>query len=93
MQVAIGAKLRRKRGLLVAAPALRLPDLFPEALLKLQGRLIFRRGGVRHLRSLVVADAGLNMVNPFDKGAEVIAGVIQQAFAYHDPVADIGGKS
>jgi hypothetical protein len=33
------------------------------------------------------------MVNPFDKSAEVIAGVIQQAFAYHDPVADIGGKA
>ena len=37
MQVAIGAKLRRKGGLLLAAPVLRLPDLFPEALLKLQG--------------------------------------------------------
>jgi hypothetical protein len=45
MQVAIGAKFRRKRGVLVAAPALRLPDLFPEALLKPQGRPIFRRGG------------------------------------------------
>ena len=93
MQVAIGAKFRRKRGVLVAAPALRLPDLFPEALLKPQGRPIFRRGGVRHLRPLVVPGAGLNMVDPFDKGAEVIAGVIQQAFAYHDPVADIGGKA
>lgn len=93
MQIAIGTKLRGQRGVLVAAPALRLPDLLPEALLKPQGRLIFRRGRVWHLRPLVVSGAGLNMVDPFDKGVEVIVRVIQQAFADHDPVADIGGKA
>ena len=92
MQIAVGAKLGRQRGVLIPTPALRAPDLLPEALLKLQRSPIFRRGRMGHLRPLVITGAGLNVVHAVDKGAEIIAGVIQQPFTHHNPVADIGGK-
>ena len=64
-------------------------------MLLMEGKLfaVFGGGGVWNLWPLVITDAGLNVVNAFDEGAEVVFGIIEQALAGDDPMTDVAGEA
>src|SRR5882757_321836 len=48
---------------------------------------------MRHLRTLVITYACLDVMHTFDERCEVVLTVIEQAFAYDDPMADVAGEA
>src|SRR5689334_18939681 len=92
MQVAVGAEFRGQGADLVTTGLLRAPDAFPVLLMESQFLCILGSRRVRNLRSLVITNPGLDMVNPLNESAQVIGRVIQQTLAGHDPMADVTGE-
>lgn len=71
MQIAVGAELRCQRADLVPAFFLGSPDGLPMLLMEGQRLAVLGGGGVGNLRSLVIADSGLDMVNTLDRKSVV----------------------
>ena len=93
MQIAVGTELGCQRADLIAAEFLGAPDGLPMLLMEGQRWAVLGGGGVGHWRPLVITDPGLNVVNAFDEGAEVVERIIEQALAGDDPMTDVTGEA
>ena len=76
----------------VTPPQLSIPNHAPPSLVCGELASVFRRGGIAHLRSLLVANAGMQVVTVSSALADDFLMIFQQAFTHADPVAEIAAE-
>src|SRR5258706_1391869 len=86
VQVRRWPELRRQRRRYETAPFLALPDEIPPALVGFDVALVFGSARIGHLRSLLVADAGVDVARVIGAQRQDVEIAVDQSLRDADPV-------